>query len=65
MDLGTIKRRLENNLYTTAEEAIHDFETMFKNCYKYNNPNSVSNMHFVIFYVCDQTCILCIYKKDK
>ncbi|XP_028819648.1 bromodomain-containing protein 2a isoform X2 [Denticeps clupeoides] len=36
MDMGTIKRRLENNYYRTASECIQDFNTMFTNCYIYN-----------------------------
>uniref|UniRef100_H3CCY0 Bromodomain containing 4 n=1 Tax=Tetraodon nigroviridis TaxID=99883 RepID=H3CCY0_TETNG len=38
MDMGTIKRRLENNYYWNAQECIHDFNTMFTNCYIYNKP---------------------------
>ncbi|NXX94342.1 BRDT protein, partial [Centropus bengalensis] len=38
MDLGTIKKRLEHNYYTKAEECIEDFKTMFLNCYIYNKP---------------------------
>jgi hypothetical protein len=38
MDLGTIKKRLENNFYWCAKEAIQDFNTMFTNCYIYNKP---------------------------
>uniref|UniRef100_A0A3B3Q5L2 Bromodomain-containing protein 2 n=1 Tax=Paramormyrops kingsleyae TaxID=1676925 RepID=A0A3B3Q5L2_9TELE len=38
MDLGTIKRRLENNFYRSASECIQDFNTMFTNCYIYNKP---------------------------
>ncbi|XP_063696364.1 homeotic protein female sterile-like isoform X2 [Culicoides brevitarsis] len=38
MDLGTIKKRLENNYYWSAKEAIQDFNTMFSNCYVYNKP---------------------------
>ncbi|CAG2162156.1 unnamed protein product [Oppiella nova] len=38
MDLGTIKKRLENCYYYTASEAIADFKTMFTNCYVYNKP---------------------------
>lgn len=36
MDLGTVKKRLENNYYWSASEAIEDFTTMFNNCYMYN-----------------------------
>lgn len=38
MDLGTIKKRLENNYYWCAAEAVQDFNTMFTNCYVYNKP---------------------------
>lgn len=38
MDLGTIKKRLENCYYNSAKECIHDFKTMFTNCYVYNKP---------------------------
>lgn len=38
MDLGTIKKRLENYYYVSASECIEDFKTMFTNCYVYNKP---------------------------
>lgn len=38
MDLGTIKKRLENCWYYSASECIEDFKTMFTNCYVYNKP---------------------------
>ncbi|XP_068912588.1 bromodomain-containing protein 3-like isoform X5 [Tenebrio molitor] len=38
MDLGTIKKRLDNNFYTSGKECIQDFNTMFTNCYVYNKP---------------------------
>ncbi|XP_014220698.1 bromodomain-containing protein 3-like isoform X2 [Trichogramma pretiosum] len=38
MDLGTIKKRLENNYYWSSKECIQDFNTMFTNCYIYNKP---------------------------
>ncbi|XP_067399241.1 bromodomain-containing protein 2-like isoform X2 [Emydura macquarii macquarii] len=38
MDMGTIKRRLENNYYWGAAECMQDFNTMFTNCYIYNKP---------------------------
>ncbi|KAJ8384647.1 hypothetical protein AAFF_G00199790 [Aldrovandia affinis] len=38
MDMGTIKRRLENSFYWNAQECIQDFNTMFTNCYIYNKP---------------------------
>lgn len=36
MDMGTIKKRLENSYYLNAQECIQDFNTMFTNCYIYN-----------------------------
>lgn len=38
MDLGTIKKRLENNYYWCADECIQDFNALFSNCYTYNKP---------------------------
>uniref|UniRef100_A0A3P9IET0 Bromodomain-containing protein 2 n=1 Tax=Oryzias latipes TaxID=8090 RepID=A0A3P9IET0_ORYLA len=38
MDMGTIKKRLENSFYRSASECIQDFNTMFTNCYIYNKP---------------------------
>ncbi|XP_012516497.1 PREDICTED: bromodomain testis-specific protein [Propithecus coquereli] len=38
MDLNTIKKRLENKYYVKASECIEDFNTMFSNCYLYNQP---------------------------
>lgn len=40
MDMGTIKKRLENNYYWSASEAMQDFNTMFTNCYIYNKVNT-------------------------
>ncbi len=36
MDMGTIKKRLENVYYWSASECMQDFNTMFTNCYIYN-----------------------------
>uniref|UniRef100_A0A8C6SY04 Bromo domain-containing protein n=1 Tax=Neogobius melanostomus TaxID=47308 RepID=A0A8C6SY04_9GOBI len=38
MDLGTIKKRLENKYYWSAAECMQDLHTMFTNCYIYNKP---------------------------
>ncbi|XP_058809499.1 homeotic protein female sterile isoform X3 [Phymastichus coffea] len=38
MDLGTIKKRLENCYYWSGKECVQDFNTMFSNCYVYNKP---------------------------
>lgn len=41
MDMGTIKKRLESNFYTSAKDCISDFNLMFTNCYVYNKPGEV------------------------
>jgi len=38
MDLGTVSKRLNNNYYWCAREAMDDIEQVFKNCYIYNKP---------------------------
>ena len=38
MDLGTVKRRLENSYYWSALECIDDIKLVFENCYLYNKP---------------------------
>jgi hypothetical protein len=38
MDMGTIKKKLEDFEYTCAKECIDDFNVMFSNCYLYNKP---------------------------
>lgn len=40
MDLGTIKKRLENRYYCSSSEAIEDFNLIFQNCYAYNTPDN-------------------------
>lgn len=44
MDMGTIKRKLEQNSYYSAKECITDFRQMFNNCYTYNKPTDVRVM---------------------
>ena len=36
MDLGTIRKRLENDYYYSAKECIKDFNTLFTNHYEYD-----------------------------
>ncbi|XP_042193371.1 bromodomain-containing protein 3 isoform X2 [Callorhinchus milii] len=38
MDMGTIRKRLKNHYYWSANECMQDFNTMFTNCYIYNKP---------------------------
>ncbi|KAI5109288.1 bromodomain testis-specific protein isoform X1, partial [Silurus meridionalis] len=39
MDLGTIKKKMDNREYTDALQFAADIRLMFSNCYKYNPPN--------------------------
>lgn len=41
MDMGIIKKKLEQNTYHSAKECIADFRQMFNNCYTYNKPTDV------------------------
>ena len=35
MDLGTIRKRLENKYYWCANECLQDIQVMFNNCFSY------------------------------
>lgn len=48
MDMGTIKKRLENNYYWSASECMQDFNTMFTNCYIYNKVNTPIHVRSLI-----------------
>ena len=41
MDMGIIKRNLENCVYSCAKECIQDYRQMFNNCYLYNKSTDV------------------------
>lgn len=36
MDLGTVKQKMDNRDYRTAQEFAGDIRLIFTNCYKYN-----------------------------
>lgn len=38
MDMGQIKRKLENHEYSCSQDCIDDFRLMFNNCITYNKP---------------------------
>ena len=38
MDLGTVKKKMDNREYTDAIEFEFDVLSIFQNCYKYNQP---------------------------
>ena len=42
MDMGTVKKNLENCMYSCSKECIQDYRQMFNNCYLYNKPTDVS-----------------------
>lgn len=49
MDLGTIKKRLQNRYYCQALECVEDLNTMFTNCFVYNRVRHSTN---VILWFC-------------
>lgn len=49
MDMGTIKKRLENNYYWSASECVQDFHTMFTNCYIYNKVRGICRFRELFF----------------
>lgn len=40
MDLGTVKKKLDNREYATADEFASDVRLIFSNCYLYNGPQT-------------------------
>ena len=48
MDLGTIKKRLENDYYSSAKECIKEFNTVFTNQYEYNKQTGVFNKYQIV-----------------
>ena len=38
MDLGTVKKKMDNREYTSVAAFEHDVLIIFSNCYKYNPP---------------------------
>lgn len=38
MDFGTIRHKLNNNVYNNIEEFSRDMNLVFDNCVKYNGP---------------------------
>ncbi len=41
MDLGTVRKKLTNNVYMCLNEFISDMSTIFENCLLYNGTESV------------------------
>lgn len=44
MDLGTIKKKLSYNAYSSAQEFVHDMSLVWKNCYRYNGEHHEVSM---------------------
>lgn len=44
MDLGTVKKNLNNNIYETVEDCLRDIDLIWQNCRTYNKENSVKNI---------------------
>lgn len=44
MDLGTVKKNLNNNLYETVEDCLKDIDLIWTNCKTYNKDNTVKNI---------------------
>lgn len=40
MDFGTIRKKLEHNVYNNIDEFINDMYLVFSNCAKYNGPEN-------------------------
>ncbi|CAI4221589.1 unnamed protein product [Auanema sp. JU1783] len=45
MDLGTIKKKLENRLYINAQEVAEDVRLVCNNCFKYNPASDIIHEH--------------------
>lgn len=41
MDMGQIKKKLENHEYSCSQDCIDDFRLVFNNCITYNKPGEV------------------------
>ncbi len=48
MDLGTVKKNLNNNLYETVEDFLKDIDLIWTNCKTYNKDNPVKNILFSV-----------------
>ena len=51
MDLGTIKKRLDNNYYWCSKECVDDINLMFTNCYMYNKPGEVRPLCVLLWFL--------------
>jgi hypothetical protein len=47
MDLGTIKNKLNNNVYKNIEEFTRDMNLVFDNCVKYNGVENPIAKHSI------------------
>lgn len=47
MDFGSIRKKLNNNVYNNIEEYSHDMNLVFDNCIKYNGPENLVARHAI------------------
>ncbi|KAH8236057.1 hypothetical protein KR038_011752 [Drosophila bunnanda] len=43
MDLGTIKKRLNNNYYRNGDQAIQDFKLIYANCFRFYKKGTIAH----------------------
>lgn len=49
MDLGTVKKNLNNNSYQTVEDCLKDIDLIWANCKTYNKDNQVKSLFIFSF----------------
>jgi len=49
MDLGTVKKHLNNNAYETVEDCLRDIDLIWQNCRTYNKDNAVQLSLMLVF----------------
>lgn len=49
MDLGTVKKNLNNNSYETVEDCLMDIDLVWTNCKTYNKDNQVKFFFILVF----------------
>lgn len=50
IDLGTIKKNIEDRKYQTAEEIAQDIRLVWYNCMLYNRDGSTVRIYLIFFY---------------
>ena len=47
MDFGTIRKKLNNNVYNNIEQFSRDMNLVFENCVTYNGPENMVAKHAI------------------